>query len=47
MFPVLPIAATEFWMTRWLTTVWLVGLGVAVGLAILALLVGLFATLEE
>lgn len=47
MFPVLPVAATEFWMTRWLTTVWLVGLGVAVGLAILGMLVGLFAILAK
>lgn len=38
---------SEFWLTRWLTGFWLVGVGVLAGLAILALLWGLFVALSK
>jgi hypothetical protein len=41
-FPSLLGAASEFWMTRWLTTFWLAGLGIVLGFALLLGLIGLF-----
>jgi ABC-type transport system involved in multi-copper enzyme maturation permease subunit len=40
-------AASEFWMTRWLTTFWLWGVGVTLGLSVLSLLIGLFYVLSK
>ncbi len=40
-------AASEFWMTRWLTPIWLLGIGVAVGFLFLFLLVGIFYGLSQ
>ena len=40
-------AASEFWMTRWLTAFWMVGVGIAIGFIILALFVGLFYFLSK
>jgi ABC-type transport system involved in multi-copper enzyme maturation permease subunit len=39
--------ASEFWMTRWLTTFWLIGLGILIGLLTLAALVGIFYLLSK
>ncbi len=51
MSTILPIpvlaAASEFWMTRWLTSFWLVGLGIVLGMAVLALLVAFFFILSK
>ena len=40
-------AVSESWMTRWLTSFWLVGVGVAIGFAVLAVLVGVFYALSK
>lgn len=39
-------AASEFWMTRALTAFWILGVGVAAGLLVLLLLIGLFKVLS-
>ena len=36
------LAVTDFWMSRWLTPIWFLGVGVSAGLAILAALIGIF-----
>ncbi len=40
-------AASEFWMTRWLTTFWLVGVGTTLGAALLLLSVLIFFVLSK
>lgn len=35
-------AITDFWMTRWMTPVWFLGMGVILGFAVLAALLGIF-----
>jgi ABC-type transport system involved in multi-copper enzyme maturation permease subunit len=40
-------AVTDFWMARWLTPVWFLGVGVTAGLAILALLLGIFYVMSK
>ncbi len=51
MSTILPIpvlaAASEFWMTRWLTSFWLVGLGIVLGMAVLAIMVAFFFILSK
>lgn len=39
--------ASEFWMTRWLTPFWLIGVGIAFGFAILLAIFGLFFALSK
>jgi len=46
VFP-LGVVASEFWMTRWLTGFWLMGVGMFAGLAILLLLLGVFFLLSK
>ena len=46
-FPVPMFAAADFWMTRWLTPVWFLGCGVALGLAILTIFVMVFYALSK
>jgi len=41
------LAATDIWMSRWLTPVWFLGLGALLGLAVLAFFVGLFWVLSQ
>ena len=43
----LGLVASEFWMTRWLTGFWLMGTGVAVGMLVLLLFLGLFRALSN
>jgi len=40
-------AVSEFWMTRWLTPFWLVGVGIAIGFVLLLLLTGVFYVLSK
>jgi hypothetical protein len=40
-------AITDFWMARWLTPIWFLGVGIVAGLAILGLFVGLFYVLSK
>ncbi len=40
-------AASEFWMTRWLTGFWLFGLGILLGAAILGLVIVVFYVLSK
>ncbi len=40
-------AITDFWMARWLTPMWFLGVGVTLGLLILALLLGVFYVLSK
>lgn len=49
MFEATPLllAATDFWMSRWLTPFWFLGVGAAFGLGLLALFVGLFWVLSR
>ncbi|MFN7731412.1 MAG: hypothetical protein ACK5OB_05895 [Pirellula sp.] len=41
------LAVTDFWMSRWLTPIWFLGVGVAAGLAVLALLLAVFYVLSK
>ena len=41
------LAATDFWMTKWLTPIWFLGVGVVFGFAILTLFLGLFYGLSK
>ncbi|MEI7458105.1 MAG: hypothetical protein WCK15_01785 [Pirellula sp.] len=41
------LAANDFWMTKWLTPIWFLGVGVVFGFAILALFLGLFYGLSK
>ncbi|MEQ1827847.1 MAG: hypothetical protein ABL921_17940 [Pirellula sp.] len=41
------LAATDFWMSKWLTPVWFLGVGVVFGLALLAILVAVFYVLSK
>ena len=43
----LPLAATEFWMTTWLTPIWLVGMGVGAGLIAFAAVLGVLWLLSR
>ena len=40
-------AITDFWMARWLTPMWFLGVGVTLGLLTLALLLGVFYVLSK
>ncbi|MEI8211487.1 MAG: hypothetical protein WCI02_05025 [Planctomycetota bacterium] len=40
-------AITDFWMSRWLTPIWFLGVGVTSGLVILTLLLGVFYLLSK
>ena len=46
MFPGI-FAITDFWMARWLTPIWFLGVGVTLGLITLGLLLGLFYVLSK
>jgi len=46
MFP-LAAVASEFWMTRWLTGFWLMGVGMLAGLAVLLVFLGIFFLLSK
>jgi hypothetical protein len=46
MFPGI-FAITDFWMARWLTPIWFLGVGVTIGLVALGLLLGLFYVLSK
>lgn len=46
MFPGI-FAITDFWMARWLTPIWFLGVGVTIGLIALGLLLGLFYVLSK
>jgi len=41
------LAAAEFWMARWLAPIWFLGVGVAAGLVLLGLFLGLFYLLSK
>ncbi|MCF7961527.1 MAG: ABC transporter permease [Pirellula sp.] len=41
------LAANDFWMTKWLTPIWFLGVGVVFGFAILILFLGLFYGLSK
>ena len=41
------LAANDFWMTKWLTPIWFLGVGVVFGFAILTLFLGLFYGLSK
>jgi len=41
------LAANDFWMTKWLTPIWFLGVGVVFGFAILSLFLGLFYGLSK
>jgi hypothetical protein len=41
------LAVTDFWMSRWLTPIWFLGVGVSAGLAILAALIGIFYVMSK
>ncbi len=41
------LAANDFWMTKWLTPIWFLGVGVVFGFAILSLFLGLFYVLSK
>lgn len=43
----LPLAAVDFYMSRWLTPFWFLGVGVTLGLLLLGAFVGLFAVLAR
>lgn len=45
--PLALLAAVDFWMSRWLTPFWFLGVGVAFGLALLAAFLGLFFLLSK
>lgn len=40
-------AITDFWMTRWMTPVWFLGMGVILGFAVLSVLLGIFFLLSK
>ncbi len=40
------LAASDFWMAKWLTPMWFVGLGVAAGLVLLMLFLGVCFALK-
>lgn len=40
-------AANDFWMTKWLTPIWFLGVGVVMGLAVLSLLLAVFYVLSK
>ena len=40
-------ALTDFWMSRWLTPVWFLGVGILLGVAILGLFLGLFYVVSQ
>ncbi len=46
-FPIPVFAATDFWMTRWLTPVWFLGGGVLLGLLVLAAFLLVFFLLSK
>ncbi len=46
-FPLLPLGQANSWMTAWLTPIWFLGAGIAIGLAVLALLTLLFKALSN
>jgi hypothetical protein len=46
VFPILA-DASEFWMTRWLTSFWLIGLGILLGAIILGLVIVAFYILSQ
>ena len=46
-FPVPMFAATDFWMSRWLTPVWFLGGGVILGLAVLSVFLLIFYCLSK
>ena len=43
----LGVVASEFWMTRWLTAYWVMGLGMVLGMAVLLVFLGLFKVLSK
>ena len=43
----LPLAATEWWLTRWLTPFWIFGIGILFGLILLAILFGIIVVLSK
>jgi hypothetical protein len=45
--PTSVFAATDFWMTKWLTPIWFLGVGVFFGLLVLLLLTGIFYVLSK
>lgn len=46
-FPLLPLAQTNSWMTAWLTPIWFLAAGIAIGLAVLGVLAVLFRVMSN